>query len=54
MIPVAMKSGLQRRLLLLPLVFFAVVNIYFDYLTAGDVALQKDQQLLRLIPLMAD
>ena len=52
-----MKSGLQRRLLLLlllPLGFFALVSIYFDYQTAGDVALQKDQQLLRLIPLMAD
>ena len=52
-----MKSGLQRRLLLLlwlPLGLFALVSIYFDYQTAGDVALQKDQQLLRLIPLMAD
>ena len=57
MIPVAMKSGLQRRLLLLlllPLGLFALVSIYFDYQTAGDVALQKDQRLLRLIPLMAD
>ena len=57
MIPAAMKSGLQRRLmllLLLPLGLFALVSIYFDYQTAGDVALQKDQQLLRLIPLMAD
>ncbi len=57
MTSVAMKSGLQRRLLLLlllPLGLFALVNIYFDYQTAGDVALQKDQQLLRLIPLMAD
>ncbi len=57
MTPVAMKSGLQRRLLLLlllPLGLFALVNVYFDYQTAGDVALQKDQQLLRLIPLMAD
>lgn len=54
MIPAAMKSGLQRRLLLLSLVLFALVSIYFDYQTAGSVALQKDQQLLRLIPLMAD
>jgi len=57
MIPVAMKSGLQRRLLLLlllPLGLFALISSYFDYQTAGDVALQKDQQLLRLIPLMAD
>ena len=53
----AMKSGLQRRLLLLlalPLSLFALVSIYFDYQTAGSVALQKDQQLLRLIPLLAD
>ena len=53
----AMKSGLQRRLLLLlalPLGLFALVSIYVDYRTAGTVALQKDQQLLRLIPLLAD
>ena len=53
----AMTPGLQRRLLLLllmPLGFFALVSIYFDYQTAGNVALQKDQQLLRLIPLLAD
>ncbi len=57
MIPAALKSGLQRRLLLLlllPLGLFALVSIYFDYQTAGSVALQKDQQLLRLIPLLAD
>ena len=57
MIPTALKSGLQRRLLLLlllPLGLFALVSIYFDYQTAGSVALQKDQQLLRLIPLLAD
>ena len=57
MMPAAMKSGLQRRLLLLlllPLGLFALVSIYFDYRTAGNVALQKDQQLLRLIPLVAD
>ena len=53
----AMKFGLQRRLLLLlalPLGLFALVSIYFDYQTAGSVALQKDEQLLRLIPLLAD
>lgn len=57
MIPAAMRSGLQRRLLLLlllPLGLFAVISVYFDYRTAGDVALQKDQQLVRLIPLLAD
>ena len=55
--PVAIKSGLQRRLLLLlllPLCIFALTSIWFDYQTAGNVALQKDQQLLRLVPLMAD
>ncbi len=53
----AIKSGLQRRLLLLlalPLGLFALSSVYFDYQTAGSVALQKDQQLLRLIPLLAD
>ncbi len=57
MVPTAMKSGLQRRLLLLlllPLGVFALVSVYFDYQTAGNVALQKDQQLRRLIPLLAD
>ena len=57
LLPMAMKSGLQRRLLLLlllPVGLFALVYVYFDYLTAGNVALQKDQQLLRLIPLLAD
>ena len=57
LVPAAMKSGLQRRLLMLllvPLGIFALVSIYFDYQTAGNVALQKDQQLARLIPLLAD
>lgn len=57
LMPAAMKSGLQRRLLLLlllPVGIFALVSIYFDYQTAGNVALQKDQQLRRLIPLLAD
>lgn len=57
LMPAAMKSGLQRRLLLLllvPLGIFALVSSYFDYQTAGNVAQQKDQQLLRLIPLLAD
>ncbi len=56
-LPAAMKSGLQRRLLLLlllPLSLFALVSIYFDYQTAGNAALQQDQQLTRLIPLLAD
>ena len=52
-----MKSGLQRRLLmllLLPLVIWVMVSAYFDYRTASNVALQKDERLLRLIPLLAD
>lgn len=56
-VPAAMKSGLQRRLLLLlllPLVIFAMFSAYFDYRTAGNVALQKDERLLRFIPLLAD
>lgn len=57
LVPAAMKSGLQRRLLLLlllPLSIFAMVSVYFDYRTADSVAVQKDQQLLRLLPLLAD
>ena len=55
--PAAITSGLQRRLLLLllfPLGIFALISAYFDYQTASNVALQKDQQLLRLMPLLAD
>ena len=55
--PAVMKSGLQRRLLLLllaPLGLFVVVSVYFDYRAAGDAALQQDQQLRRLAPLLAD
>ena len=55
--PVAITSGLQRRLLLLlllPLGIFTLISVWFDYQTAGNVALQKDQQLLRLVPLLAD
>ena len=55
--PAAITSGLQRRLLLLllfPLGVFALISAYFDYQTASNVALQKDQQLLRLMPLLAD
>jgi two-component system sensor histidine kinase TctE len=57
LVPGAMKSGLQRRLLLLlllPLGIYALTSIYFDYRTASNVALQKDEHLLRLISLLAD
>lgn len=50
-------SGLQRRLLLLlmvPLCILASVNTWFDYHSARRAALQQDQQLLELIPLLAD
>lgn len=56
-LPAAMRSGLQRRLLLLlllPLSLFALISVYFDYQAAGNAALQQDQQLRRLIPLLAD
>lgn len=57
LVPAALKSDLQRRLvllLLLPLALFSMVNMYFDYRTASNVALQKDELLLRLLPLLAD
>ena len=52
-----MFSGLQRRLLLLllvPLCILASVNTWFDYRSARNAALQQDQQLLELLPLLAD
>ncbi|MFI5447121.1 ATP-binding protein [Polaromonas sp. UC242_47] len=52
-----MTSGLQRRLLLLlflPLTLVALISIYVDYRAAGNAALQQDQRLLHLIPLLAD
>ena len=57
MMPQVIKSGLQKRLLLLllaPLLLFALVSAYVDYEAAGDAALRQDQQLLRLVPLLAD
>jgi two-component system, OmpR family, sensor histidine kinase TctE len=48
-------AGLRRRLLvmlLLPLAFLAVINAWVDYQAAGGAALQQDQQLLRLVPLI--
>lgn len=47
------EISLQRRLLL-PLAIYAMVSAYFDYRTSCNVVLQKDERLLRLIPLLAD
>jgi len=52
-----MTSGLRRRLLVMlitPLVLLALLNAWFDYRSADNVALQQDQRLLALVPLMAD
>ncbi len=52
-----MSTGLQRRLLLLlllPLFALALLNAWFDYRSADSAALQKDSQLLSLVPLLAD
>ncbi|MDV7400512.1 hypothetical protein RZS08_54355, partial [Arthrospira platensis SPKY1] len=49
--------GLQRRLLvllMLPLGLVALVSVWLHYQSAGTAALQQDQQLLRLVPLLAD
>ena len=53
----AMLSGLRRRLLVMlisPLILLALLNAWFDYRSADNVALQQDQRLLRLVPLLAD
>ncbi|MCG2591226.1 sensor histidine kinase N-terminal domain-containing protein [Ramlibacter sp. XY19] len=52
-----MTSGLRRRLLVMliaPLILLAVLNAWFDYRSAGNVATQQDQRLLALVPLVAD
>lgn len=49
--------GLQRRLLvllMLPLGLIGLVSVFFHYQSAGTAALQQDQELLRLVPLLAD
>lgn len=50
-------SGLRRRLLVMlitPLILLAVLNAWFDYRSADNVAAQQDQRLLALVPLVAD
>lgn len=52
-----MTSGLRRRLvvmLIVPLILLAVLNAWFDYRSADNVATQQDQRLLALVPLVAD
>ncbi len=48
-------AGLRQRLLLmllLPLVALVCVSAWFDYQAAGSAAVQQDQQLQRLVPLI--
>lgn len=50
-------SGLRRRLLVMliaPLILLAVLNAWFDYRSADNVAAQQDQRLQALVPLVAD
>ncbi|HSV35541.1 MAG TPA: ATP-binding protein [Ramlibacter sp.] len=52
-----MSSALRHRLLVMliaPLVLLALLNAWFDYRSADNVALQQDQRLLALVPLLAD
>lgn len=49
-------SGLRRRLLVMlisPLILLAMVNAWFDYRSAENVAQQQDQRLQSLVPLLA-
>jgi two-component system sensor histidine kinase TctE len=53
----ALSSGLRRRLLvmlLVPLGLLALASAWFDYSAAGNAALQQDQHLQSLAPLLAD
>lgn len=50
-------SGLRRRLLVMliaPLIALTLLNAWFDYRSADNVAVQQDQRLQALIPLLAD
>ena len=52
-----MIGGLQRRLLITLLATIAIigsVSVFFHYQSAGTAALQQDQRLMRLVPLLAD
>ncbi len=55
--PTTVTSGLQRRLLFMllpPLCLLVLVSAWFDYQSADNAALQKDRELVQLIPLLAD
>lgn len=55
--PAGVIWDLQRRLLvllMLPLGLVGLVSVFIHYQNAGTAALQQDQQLLRLVPLLAD
>lgn len=55
--PRDMIGGLRRRLLVMLLATIAVIGaitVAFHYQTAGTAALQQDQRLLRLVPMLAD
>lgn len=50
-------AGLERRLLLLLLLPFGLVGVvgsWFQYQAAGTAAVQQDQRLLRLAPMLGD
>lgn len=52
-----MVSGLRRRLLVMlivPLLLLVLLNAWTDYRSAGNVAVQQDERLLSLVPLLAD
>jgi two-component system sensor histidine kinase TctE len=52
-----MLSGLRRRLLVMlivPLICLALLNAWFDYRSADNVAAEQDQRLSMLVPLLAD
>ena len=51
----SVMAGLRQRLLimlLLPLLVLACVSAWFDYQAAGSAAVQQDQQLQRLVPIL--
>jgi len=55
--PEGLIWGLQRRLLvllMLPLGLVGLISVFIHYQSAGTATVQQDQQLLRLVPLLAD